>query len=88
MLPPPELLDTIRANPDDGPRWLALAGWYWDNGRDDEAVAVRVFWPALRDDLERVTLEATLADVARHAAILGKRAREIEGRRGGGRPDG
>jgi len=38
-------LDAIRSNPDDESRWLALAGWLWDNGRDDEAAVVRVFWP-------------------------------------------
>jgi uncharacterized protein (TIGR02996 family) len=42
----PTVPDAIRERPDDGARWLALAGWLFDNGRDDEAVAVRAFWPA------------------------------------------
>jgi uncharacterized protein (TIGR02996 family) len=47
----PQFLAAIRERPDDGPRWLALARWLTDNGRDDEAAAVRVFWPTLRDNL-------------------------------------
>jgi len=76
----PAVLDAIRAKPDDGPRWPALASWLWDNGRDDEAAAVRVFWPVLRDNLARASLESTLADVARHAKLLGQQAREAEAR--------
>jgi uncharacterized protein (TIGR02996 family) len=76
----PPLLDAIRADPDEGPRWLALAGWLDDNGRDDEAAAVRVYWPTLRDDLAAgVSLDETLAYVARHARRLGAEARKIEG---------
>ena len=61
----PQLLAAIRDKPDDGPRWLALASWLWDNGRDngrdDEAAAVRVFWPTLRDNLANgVSLGDTL----------------------------
>jgi hypothetical protein len=53
----------------------------WDNGRDDEAAAVRVFWPTLRDNIDAgVSVEQTLRELARHAARLGRRAREIEGR--------
>jgi uncharacterized protein (TIGR02996 family) len=47
--PDPELLDAIRADPDDGGRWLNLAKWFQDYRRDDEAVAVRVFWRMLSD---------------------------------------
>ena len=76
----PVILDAIREKPDVGPRWLALAEWFADNGRDDEAAAVRVYWPVLRDNLARTSLESTLADVAWHARLLGRRAREDEGR--------
>jgi uncharacterized protein (TIGR02996 family) len=79
----PQLLDAIREQPDDGPRWLALAGWLGDEGRDDEAAAVRVFWPTLRDDVlkSRVSLDRTLANLKESAAILGSAARKIEERR-------
>ena len=78
----PQLLDAIRARPDAEAGWLALAGWLWDNGRDDEAAAVRVFWPTLRDTVtvSGVSVEQTLREVARHAVKLGRKAREIEGR--------
>src|SRR5262245_31064128 len=74
------ILETIRQRPDSGPDWLALAAWLTDEGRDDEAAVVRVFWPTLRDNLTvaGVSLGATLRDVARHARRLGQRAREIE----------
>jgi hypothetical protein len=58
----PTLLQSIGEDPDDEARWRALSSWLWDHGRDDEAAAVRVFWPTLRDDLTRVPLEGTLAD--------------------------
>jgi hypothetical protein len=74
------LLDAIRADPDDGARWLDLASWLWVQGRDDEAIAVRVFWPTLRDNLAHVSLEATLAGVARNAKRLGRFARETDRR--------
>jgi uncharacterized protein (TIGR02996 family) len=74
----PAILGAIRERPDDGPRWLALAAWLRDNGRDDEAAAVRVYWPVLRDNLARASLESTMADVARHSRLLGQRAREVE----------
>jgi hypothetical protein len=78
----PALLDRLREQPDDASRWLALSRWLADNGRDDEAVAVRVFWPTFRDSVsDGVSLEAALADLARHAQILGDVAREIEERR-------
>jgi hypothetical protein len=78
----PQLLDAIRARPDAG--WLALASWLRDNGRDDEAAAVRVYWPTLRDNVtvSGVSVELTVRELARHAARLGRRAREIEGRAG------
>jgi hypothetical protein len=74
------LLDAIRESPDFGGHWNALACWLWDNGRDDEAFAVRVLWPTLRDNLACTSVAATLADVARNAKVLAKVAREVERR--------
>jgi uncharacterized protein (TIGR02996 family) len=80
-MPDPTLLAAILADPDDGGPWLALAGWFRDNGRDDEAVAVRVFWRTLRDSLRiEQSIDTVLADVRRSASILGACAREIEER--------
>jgi len=77
----PELSALIKADPNDGARWLAVAGWYTDNEREDEAVAVRVFWRALRDELATGwSIEAVLDDLRRSASILGACAREIEER--------
>ena len=78
----PQLLDAIRAGPDEQAGWLAPSSWLWDNGRDDEAAAVRVFWPTLRDNVTVAgkSVEQTLREVARHGGILGRRAQEIEGR--------
>jgi hypothetical protein len=45
-----------------------------NNGRDDGAVAVRVYGPVLRDNHARASLESTLDDVARHSRLLGRRA--------------
>ena len=77
----PALIDATREKPDDGPRWLALASWYWDHGQDDEAAAVQVFWPTLRDNVlvSGASLHETLRQVARHAASLARRVRDIEG---------
>jgi hypothetical protein len=74
------LLNAIRERPDDGHRWLALASWLWDNDRDDEAVAVQVFWPTLRDNVlvSGVSLHATLRNVVRHAKVLARAARKVE----------
>jgi hypothetical protein len=41
------ILEAIRRMSDDPARWLALAGWLADDGRDNEALAVRNFYPAL-----------------------------------------
>ena len=79
----PAILDSIRERPDDEARWLALAGWYWDHSWGNEAAVVRVFWPMLRDNLANVSLEITLAEVARDATLLGLQAREVEERRDG-----
>jgi hypothetical protein len=85
----PAILDAIRERPDDGARWEALGAWLWDNGRDDEAAAVRVYWPVLRDNVVEagVSAEDTVADVARHARILGGAGREVERRAADGPRD-
>jgi hypothetical protein len=51
---------------------------------------VRVFWPVLRDNVVEagVSVEDTVADVARHAKILGGAGREVERRAGEGPDDG
>jgi hypothetical protein len=61
-------------------RWVALATWLWDDGRDDETAVVRAYWPTLRDNrtVFGVSLHETLRPVARHSVLLGRRAREIE----------
>jgi hypothetical protein len=80
-MPDPDLLDAIRAETADEIRWLALAALFRDYGRDDEAAAVRVYWRTLSDSLHiRRSIEAVLADVRRHASLLGACAREIEER--------
>jgi len=78
------ILTAIRERPDDGSHWLALASWLEDNGRDDEAAAVRVFWPTLRDNVTVAGLSVNVAlrELTRHAAALGRRARQIEDRLG------
>jgi hypothetical protein len=76
----PTLLASVHENPDDGPRWLALAAWYAANGREDEAVAMRMFWPALRENVAAgdMTVDWVLADLTAHAATLAAVAREVE----------
>ena len=79
--PDPALLAAILANPDDGARWLALAGSYTDRGRTEEAATVRVYWPALRDGLAGGrSLDWLLEFVRLNAWRLGPQARELEGR--------
>jgi hypothetical protein len=71
----------ILAAPDHGAGWLALAAWLRDNDRNEEAAAVRAFWPAMRNCLAAGrSLEAVLADVRRSAWTLGRCARWIEER--------
>jgi hypothetical protein len=62
---------------------LALAAWLWDNGRNDEAAPVRVYWPTFRDNVTvaGISVVKTLRKLARHAGMLGRRPREIEARR-------
>jgi uncharacterized protein (TIGR02996 family) len=75
--PPTALLDAIRTDPHDGEQWLALADWLFVHARDDEAVAVRGLWPTLRENLAVASLEDTLADVAKNAAVLAAIARKM-----------
>ena len=79
---PNPLVEAIRENPDDGPRWLALAAWYADQGRADEADAVRILWPTFRDNLSGRPLGHVLASLAESAPVFGSIARQIEGRNG------
>ena len=74
------MLNAIATNPDDGSRWQAVAQWYRDNGQENEALTVRVFWPMLRDNLAFTSLEATLADAVRNSKLLAGLAREVERR--------
>jgi len=75
--PPTAVLDAIRAGPNYAERWRALADWLFIQARDDEASAVWVLWPTLRDNLAVVSLEDTLADVAKNAAVLAAIARKM-----------
>ena len=59
-----------------GTGWEALSTWLEDNGRDDEAAAVRILWRMLRANLACASLENRLADVARNASVLGAIARD------------
>jgi hypothetical protein len=80
-MPDPSLLAALKANPDDEARWLLLARSFQDQGRDDEAAVLRVFWPAIRETLAvGRTLESSLDVVRRNAKRLGRRAREVEER--------
>src|SRR5690349_13987020 len=72
------LLNAISDAPDDPDRWIALACWLGNNGKDDESNVVRLLWPTLRDNLAYASLAATLADVARNAKVLAAIAREVE----------
>jgi uncharacterized protein (TIGR02996 family) len=76
----PALLDAIRESPDDRARWLALAAWYAEQGRTDEADAVRVLWPTFRENLSLVALDQILASLTESAPVFGSIARQLEGR--------
>ena len=75
--PPTQLLRAIADDPDDGEHWHALADWLWVEGREDEAVAVRVLRPTLRGNLSCASLATTIADVARNAKVLAAIARKV-----------
>jgi hypothetical protein len=73
------ILNSIRRKLDDAARWLALAVWLFDNGRDDEAAVVRVLFRVLQENLDRgATLEETLAIVQRNSGRLARLARLLE----------
>ena len=76
------LIDAIRVDPNDGPRWLAPVSWLSDNGQYDQTAAVRVFWPVRRENVaeSRVSLDEPIRPLGRHAKLLGQRAREVEER--------
>jgi uncharacterized protein (TIGR02996 family) len=75
----PDLLAAIRTDPAAEEGWLALAGWLADHGRDDEAVIMRVFWPAARDTVGAGTpLHQVLRMMARDNGGLARRARAVE----------
>jgi uncharacterized protein (TIGR02996 family) len=75
----PAILDRLRAAPDEAAHWLAWADWLRDNGRDDEAAAVRMFHPAIRDSLAMgMGLAEAMELVARHAVKLARLAGSIE----------
>jgi len=75
------IVHSIRENPDDPTHWHALASWLADNGREEEAAVVRVFWPAIADTVALgVPVAEALEQVRRNAMRLGKAARDIEER--------
>jgi hypothetical protein len=81
----PAILDRIRQEPDHEPHWFALARWFCDNGQNDLAAVVRVFWPAMRDSLgPQRTLEQVLAIAPQDLARLAIVARRVEERVRGG----
>jgi hypothetical protein len=79
MPEPADLQSAIRSDSDRVSGWLALAAHYRNEGWDDEAAVLRVFWPALRDTLAAGrTLESVLDRVRRDAEPLGRWARQFE----------
>jgi hypothetical protein len=81
-------LVAIQENPDDGSHWLAMPVWYLDAGRTDEAHAIRIVWPVLRDCLDTVPLEESLKQVETGAVMFGNIAKHIEARKVGSAADG
>jgi hypothetical protein len=91
------ILDRIRAESYSPASWLALACWLADNGRDDEAAAVRGFWLELRECLgDGETVETALDVLPKIAPRLAPQVRTAEERQYGpssdrhaddGRPD-
>src|SRR5262245_15688755 len=82
-MPDPDaaLTAAVIADPDDESRWLALAAWFRDNGEDDTAASLRMFWPAVRDAVAGGrSLDSCLEFVRRNAWRLGPRARDFEER--------
>jgi hypothetical protein len=84
LLPPnPQAADlavlrAVRDRPEDGAAWAALTEWLADNGHEDEAGAVRAFWPAIADSLYMgMPLTRAMSLLRRHASGLGKLARRL-----------
>jgi hypothetical protein len=72
------VLRAARDRPEDGAAWAALTGWLADNGHQDEADAVRAFWPAIADSLYMgMPLTRAMSLLGRHAAGLAKLARRL-----------
>jgi hypothetical protein len=72
------VLRAVRDRPDNGAAWAALTEWLGDNGHEDEADAVRAFWPAIADSLYMgMPLTRAMSLLGRHAAGLGKLARRL-----------
>jgi uncharacterized protein (TIGR02996 family) len=68
----PEILDCIRERPADSLRWLTLARWLDDQGRDHEGAQVRAFYPLIRDRVNaELPLDQALALVAPKASCPG-----------------
>jgi hypothetical protein len=81
MTPDDALTAAVAAEPDRESAWLALAGWFRDNGEDNIAASLRVYWPALRDGMAHGrSLDWCLESVRLNAWQLGPQAREFEGR--------
>ncbi len=72
------ILRALRDRPDDGAAWARFTDWLVDNGHDDEADAVRAFWPAIADSLYMgMPLMRAMSLLGRHAAGLSKLARRL-----------
>ena len=73
------ILESVNQNSDDQSAWLSLAEWLRDNGNDDEASAVRVFWSAIADSIAMgMMIEQALKLVRKNARNLGRKARDID----------
>lgn len=72
------ILDAIALRPADSAAWQAFAQWLADNGRDDEAAVVRVYWRVLADTLAVRSMAEVLKQLAENAQRLGKMARDSE----------
>ena len=74
-----QILESVAQGADSQAAWLSLAEWLRDNGGDDEASAVRVFWSAIADSIAMgLTIEQALKLVKKNARTLGRKAREVK----------
>jgi uncharacterized protein (TIGR02996 family) len=68
-----DICDAIRDHRDNDANWLILADWLRDKGRDNEATAICMFVPAIRDSvMAGMTVEHALLLVTRHDTKLGR----------------